>query len=187
LLLPYLDHGDLYARYRFDEPWNGPNNRQLAKNMPQIYAFHGHHRKDDPTAAYLAVVGTQTVWQSHSPVTGKEITDDPEGTVLLVENLGLGIPWMEPRDLGFDAMEWRIGSPRGVSGPYEDPAVATIAGRVIRLKPDLDREEFRAMLTIRGGESLRGQGALWDHLEDGRDRKPTGKTDALPPKDPEPR
>ena len=29
LILPRLDRNDLYQRYRFDEPWNGPNNSQL--------------------------------------------------------------------------------------------------------------------------------------------------------------
>ena len=32
LILPYLDE-DLGRRYRFDEPWNGPNNRKLANTF----------------------------------------------------------------------------------------------------------------------------------------------------------
>jgi hypothetical protein len=29
LILPYLDHDDVYKKYRMDEPWDGPNNRKL--------------------------------------------------------------------------------------------------------------------------------------------------------------
>src|SRR5204863_151662 len=30
LILPYIDHVSLYYEYRFDEPWDGPNNRKLS-------------------------------------------------------------------------------------------------------------------------------------------------------------
>jgi Protein of unknown function (DUF1559) len=29
LILPYMEHSSVYEKYRFDEPWNGPNNRLL--------------------------------------------------------------------------------------------------------------------------------------------------------------
>ncbi|MEO8497518.1 MAG: DUF1559 domain-containing protein, partial [Planctomycetota bacterium] len=34
LILPYLNEDGLYRRYNFDEPWDGPNNLQLAGHMP---------------------------------------------------------------------------------------------------------------------------------------------------------
>jgi hypothetical protein len=34
LILPFLESSPLYDKYRFDEPWDGPNNRQLLKHMP---------------------------------------------------------------------------------------------------------------------------------------------------------
>src|SRR5262245_44252816 len=30
LILPFIDHAALYREYRFDEPWDGPNNRKLS-------------------------------------------------------------------------------------------------------------------------------------------------------------
>ena len=38
-LLPYLEHKDLYDQYRFDEPWDGPNNRKLLEKMPPSSAL----------------------------------------------------------------------------------------------------------------------------------------------------
>ena len=33
LILPFLDQARLYNEYRFDEPWDGPNNRKLAGRL----------------------------------------------------------------------------------------------------------------------------------------------------------
>src|SRR5262249_42952585 len=34
LLLPFLDEAARYRKYRFDEPWDGPNNSELATSVP---------------------------------------------------------------------------------------------------------------------------------------------------------
>ena len=36
-ILPYLEQNELYKRYNFDEPWDGPNNRKLLDQMPAIF------------------------------------------------------------------------------------------------------------------------------------------------------
>ena len=36
LILPFLDQEDLYREYRFDEPWNGPHNSQLAAHATSL-------------------------------------------------------------------------------------------------------------------------------------------------------
>src|SRR5262245_53734413 len=35
LLLPYLEHDDLYAQFKLDEPWDGPHNKALLEKMPR--------------------------------------------------------------------------------------------------------------------------------------------------------
>lgn len=60
LLLPYLDQQALYDQYRFDEPWNGPNNSKLAKFIPEVYQCpneYGHADGSHPWTSYVAVVG----------------------------------------------------------------------------------------------------------------------------------
>ncbi|MFN0051343.1 MAG: DUF1559 domain-containing protein [Planctomycetales bacterium] len=63
LLLPYMDQNELYAAYRFDEPWDGPNNRQLHGAFLEAYHCPSSPvRKDFPCTSYVAVVGTETIW-----------------------------------------------------------------------------------------------------------------------------
>ncbi len=38
LILPYLLGGGAHLQYRFDEPWNGPNNKKLLPQRPYDYA-----------------------------------------------------------------------------------------------------------------------------------------------------
>jgi len=56
LILPYLDRADLYGRYSFDEPWDGPNNIKLLDEMPRVFACPSH----SPDARELAGIGQQT-------------------------------------------------------------------------------------------------------------------------------
>ncbi len=34
---PYLEQSDLYEQYNFDEPWDSPNNLQVAQQMPEVF------------------------------------------------------------------------------------------------------------------------------------------------------
>jgi hypothetical protein len=36
LLLPFMDYAGIYADYRFDEPWDGPNNRRLRDRLDSL-------------------------------------------------------------------------------------------------------------------------------------------------------
>ena len=172
LILPYIEQQELYDSYSFDEPWDGPNNRKLADRMPWMYAFHSIDRDAiNTTSNYLAVVGDNTVWCSRASVKQDDVTDSMETSILFVENQGANVHWMEPRDLDFATMDMRINSPRGISSPYDFPAVATVDGGLLRLSPSLDPNVLRAMFTINGGESLKqNEEGTWTLLADGRDR-----------------
>src|SRR5262245_19381933 len=38
LILPFLGGEDVYAKYDFNEPWNGPNNSRLQAELPEWFA-----------------------------------------------------------------------------------------------------------------------------------------------------
>jgi hypothetical protein len=100
LILPFLDQPDLAKEYRFDEPWNGPNNSRLLSRCPDV--FHCPSAKSTTSANrtnYVAVVGPETVWPGSDRVSIGEITDGTSNTVLVVEVRDAGIPWLAPDDL----------------------------------------------------------------------------------------
>ena len=176
LLLPYIEQKDLYDQYDFSEPWDGPKNRQLAERMPAIYAFHGESRPGVVETNYLAVVGPETVWPGRDRVSSKDVVDGLSSTILIVENLGARVHWMEPRDLPFGRMSFKVDSPEGVSSKYLDPAVVMLDGSLHTLRKDLREGTLRALLTTRGGEKVQEKDQGWVLLPDGRDRPP-----AVPP------
>jgi hypothetical protein len=88
---------------------------------------------------------------------------------MLVENLGADVNWMEPRDLSFRDMDFAINSPRGASSKYGNAAVVMLDEAVYRLKSNITPETFRALLTIRGGETIRmDESRGWELLPRGR-------------------
>jgi hypothetical protein len=169
LVLPFMEQDNLFRQYRFDEPWNGPNNSEFAHPRPKTFGFaDGTH---STTTNYLAVVGLETMWPGAAPRKRCDLKDAPGETILIVENNGLGVHWTEPRDLAFDSMPFDFDQPNGVSSWYKEPAVATADTRVRRLSKDTTPEALRATLTVAGGEKLNNEGKAWTIIDDGRDRE----------------
>src|SRR5262245_36816894 len=133
LLLPFLEHRKLHSEYEFSQPWDGPDNQPLAPRMPRTYAFHGEYRPGLTTTNYLAVVGPETVWPGDATLCSEDVTDGLSSTILIVENRGARVHWMEPRDLVFAEMSFEVNDPAGVSSKYLDPAVVMLDASLHRL------------------------------------------------------
>ena len=168
LLLPYLERNDLYKQYRFDEPWDGPNNRKLADQMPAQYALHGCEQAGNVTTNYLRVVGDQTASPLGRPVSEADVVDGVASTLFIVENVDAGVHWMEPRDLTFDSMSFEIGTPNGISSWLEPPAALSLAGSVETIPNGTPPDVVRGLLTIAGGEVDAAK--YLSHIDDGRKR-----------------
>jgi hypothetical protein len=134
LILPFLEQPELYNAYNFDEPWDGPNNRKLADKVGRIYLRSGLESDQVHTTSFVAVVGPETV------------VEVPDGK----------FRWMEPRDLRFDRMSFRIndGSGRGLGSRLGGVRVVSVDGTVRTLPDDFDPVRLRAMLTANGGEAI---------------------------------
>ena len=80
LILPYLGEEGLAAAYRFDEPWNGPNNSQLARYRP--WHFRAYYPEQELGALATTVQAVER-----------------DGGLLIVEHERFVSNWLEPKVL----------------------------------------------------------------------------------------
>jgi len=151
-LLPALDEKELWKQFRRDEPWDGPNNRQLVARMPKVYAppgrlateresgqtyFRGFSHEGaffDPKWKHPARVPTAvTAGTSH---------------VLGIFEAGEAIEWTKP-----DALMWLPGKPRPTfGGLFPERAsflAATPDGEIHAVKRSIPDAALRALFERR--------------------------------------
>jgi hypothetical protein len=97
LILPYLDQIDIYRRYQFDEPWNGPNNRLLDSEMPSVFACPRSPAVGrNTTTHYVALVGPNTAFPQVNATTKLANIIAPASRSLVVEWDESNVHWMDP-------------------------------------------------------------------------------------------
>jgi hypothetical protein len=156
LILPFLEQGELYKLYNFAEPWNGPNNRKLASRIRHSYLRSGLESDQVHTTSFVAVVGPQTAWPGAKSIANKDLGDGAHDTLLVVEVPDGQFRWMEPKDLNFSEMSFRIddSSKRGLGSRLGGARVVSADGTVRTLPDDFDPNTLKAMLTANGGERV---------------------------------
>jgi hypothetical protein len=126
LILKYIDPYT-YEAYDFQEPWNGPKNRQLINSdAARYFQCPDGSPSGSPYTDYVAVVGICTAFPgtattSPIPMAHYEGETGFRDMILIVETVGSDIAWTEPRDLEFDKMSFRINDP-------ERPSIASRHG-----------------------------------------------------------
>jgi hypothetical protein len=160
LILPQLDRNDLYKKYRFDEPWDGPNNRLLHNEIMSIYQCPGDEGiRGSTQTSYLAVLGDRTAWPGAKARSVAEIDskDGADRTILLVETHNSGVHWMEPRDLELDWCLTGMDGPLAgkLPGTHSNHAtggmVALVNGEVRFISNDTPAAELEALLNFDDG------------------------------------
>jgi len=157
LILPFLEQTQLYNAYNFAESWDGPNNRKLESRIGSIYLRSGLDSDQAHTTSFVAVVGRQTAWPGNRPMTRQELGDGSSHTLLVVEIPDGRFRWMEPKDLEFDRMSFRINdrSTDGLGSRLGGARVVSADGTVRTLPDNFDPNTLKAMLTANGGETIR--------------------------------
>ena len=163
LLLPFLGQAQIYNDYRFDEPWDGPNNRRLA-DRTKIYSCPAENAKEGSPEAqftsYVAVVGPGTAWPGATSVTRNDFHDEPICSLHLAEIARSGIHWMEPRDLNVEKLSLTI-NPKdgeGISSRHPGGAHVLLGEGGVRFAPDtLSEGSLQALLKISDGNPPRDE------------------------------
>jgi hypothetical protein len=106
LLLPYLEHDNIYRQIKLDEPWDSPANIRLLNQMPSCYSGHRHYGESMTNyrgfSSRGAVFERRLVLEKPREERDQlKLTDLPNGpadTILVVE-AGLAVEWTKPDDL----------------------------------------------------------------------------------------
>jgi prepilin-type processing-associated H-X9-DG protein len=109
------------------------------------------------------LVGPHAISDGPTPRRFSDIKDGLSNTIMVAECAGVGINWLEPRDLKTDEMTFHInhvgsdgqpGKSDISSAHYGTANVLFCDGSVRSLSNGLDPKVLEALLTIDGGEKL---------------------------------
>lgn len=145
---------ELANRYRFDEPWDGPNNSKLHKQAPAT--FQSDLAESSPSAAhYLAIIGRRTIWPADQAVSLRDIVRGASNTLMLVENRESEICWLAPNDmLGMDAFKMLDGS--RLEQPNQSAHFALADGSVRSVRPRTSRKTLGSLMTASSRDLYQG-------------------------------
>ncbi|MFN9373618.1 MAG: DUF1559 domain-containing protein [Planctomycetaceae bacterium] len=174
LILPFLEGNEVYNQYRFDEPWDGPNNRKLLSQMPKVYSdpihgenneFHTHYVVPTGDDVMFLGEGVEMADKNDRSAFGKglgmrTVTDGTSNTILVVPATPEEkIPWMKPEDFEVGVTIADVGKKDSIPTPYamgsgKGAPVAFADGSVRTLTDAVTGEVLLALLTRAGGEVI---------------------------------
>lgn len=156
-LLPYLEQAPLYRQFKLDEPWDGPNNRNLSKVMLKVFMSPNAPPPVSPDGygltSYKGVAGPGTIFDPKvDKLTFPGITDGLSNTVAVVET-GDPIPWAKPGDYVVDPSKPLAAFPTS-PGLGDVLAVLMCDGSVRVVSKTVSEMTLRAAFTRAGGEPI---------------------------------
>jgi hypothetical protein len=105
-VLPYTgDPADaaLYAQFKLDEPWDGPNNGRLIPLMPKVYALPGDTEAPPGWTYYRVFAGNGTAFDPQKESLHLPLFFDPNfNDIVLIVEATDPVPWTKPDELPFD-------------------------------------------------------------------------------------
>jgi hypothetical protein len=146
-ILPFIDQQPLYRRFKLNEPWDSPHNKQLIRLMPSTYA--NPNLPAGSVTNYLAVIGADSV-VSATGVKMRQITDGTSNTAMLVEvDVNRAVPWTKPVDHEIEAKDPKAGLGSLRPGGFH---MAMADGSVRFVRISVDPKYIRAVVTKSGQE-----------------------------------
>jgi len=149
-----MDEKALYDQWNHDEPWDSPNNMRIGQTAVPTYRCPSGCDGNSTETNYVMITGEEAVGGLSNEVTRfRDIKDGTPNTIMIVEVVGAGIGWSEPRDLSLDQLPLEINAPGGISSWHPGGVnVAFCDGSVRFLFEGKDAHRLRALITKAGGE-----------------------------------
>lgn len=159
LILPYLDDPraqDIYNRYDFDEPWDGPHNRRLINEVPDAYRDPIHPAPGAFTK-YMVISGPDALFDGAAKRRFRDVWDGTANTIMVVEVASSSTIWSEPADLELGKLRMQINATHdgtSISNSRRDGAYALHADGAVYLYPnDFDAPSLRQLIDPDDGQS----------------------------------
>ncbi len=151
-VLPFIEQGALFTRFKMDEAWDSDHNRKALQDnrMPAVFALPGVTLPGDKETYFRVFVGNGAAFEPLKPLKFNAFTDGTSNTIL-VATAATSVPWTKPDELAFD--------PKGdmkklllMDGDGCNVLFADGSARF--LKKTLDEVTLKALITRGGGEVI---------------------------------
>ena len=98
LILPYMEHADLYKSIDLTKPWDDPANAAVGKQS--VYGYHCPASSGPANyTTYLAILTPTSCLRADEPRKLSDITDGSTATLIVIEvDADHAVPWMSPVD-----------------------------------------------------------------------------------------
>ena len=157
-ILPYIGHQSLYKKFRLEEPWDSPHNRQLLDAMPDCFRNVTSSPNSHMTSI-LTFTGPGTPFEELGLAPQmRSIRDGASTTVCFMRAPDeFAVPWTKPSDFPVDCSDPDEVSAFEKLRTGTGLTVAMFDGSVQHLTPDFRPEDLRAIVTPTGGELFKRQ------------------------------
>jgi hypothetical protein len=150
LILPHLMSSPLQHSYKFDEPWDGPNNYKLAVPLSEYHCRNSSPSERWRFSSYLMVVrpNSAEVRPKEKVGTAGLQPSPSHRRILIVEIASSDVTWTEPCELELDDRVLSVnGDPRRSPSSHDPrgPVVIYDDGSVERLDPSLSPDQLRQL------------------------------------------
>jgi prepilin-type processing-associated H-X9-DG protein len=162
LLLPYLEHMQLYKQFNLEEAWDSPHNKKFLEQTPKCYLPDGGGMDDPGLTRYQVLIGPGTAFERPG-LTWDDFPDGLAETILVVE-AGEPVPWSKPADLAYDPdgplpplggvftkpvrfLKFEVSRRAGFNVLFADGSCRFIDSRT-------DERIIRSLITRNGGEKV---------------------------------
>jgi len=146
LLLPYLEHGDVYNRFHKDKAWDSPENMSVSQTVIDTFLDPANTGGSAYRSDYVFVTGPATILEGGKKVTFAEITDGTSNTVLAIETTQGPSSWAQPS-------EWNIDQITLPPSNHKQVRLVLFAdGSVRPIEHNSAQQSIRAAATRNGGE-----------------------------------